>query len=92
MHQPLQIRSHYSIEPYIQDTKRETLEACSSTVMATHQATRAREKPSGEEEAASTLVLGDFQSVPCLTLSEARLLINVVMKHRKQGSSVKEGE
>jgi len=60
--------------------------------MATHQATRAREKPSSEEEAASILKLGDFQSVPCLTLSEARLLINVVMEHRKQGSSVKEGE
>ena len=60
--------------------------------MAAHQTTRAREKPTGDEEAASTLKLGDFQNVPCLTLSEARLLINVVMEHRKHGAAVKEGE
>lgn len=62
--------------------------------MSTHaqQATRAREKPTGDEEAASTLKLGEFQDVPCLTLSEARLLINVVIEHRKTGSMIKEGE
>ncbi|KAI9847186.1 MAG: RNA polymerase B [Sclerophora amabilis] len=45
---------------------------------------RAREKPQGDEEATSELRLGEFQNVPSLTLSEARLVINVVMENRKQ--------
>ncbi|KAI9722713.1 MAG: hypothetical protein M1812_001644 [Candelaria pacifica] len=51
---------------------------------------RAREQPQGDEEAAKDLRLGEFKGVPTLTLSEARLLINAVMDHRKQGG--KQGE
>ncbi|KAI9766563.1 MAG: RNA polymerase B [Candelina submexicana] len=53
---------------------------------------RAREQPQGDEEAAKDLRLGEFQSVPTLTLSEARLLINAVMDHRKQGGKQDETE
>ena len=53
---------------------------------------RTREKPAGEEEAAGELRLGEFQNVPTLTLSEARLLINAVMDHRKQRGPVEETE
>lgn len=61
--------------------------------MAAHQASRVREKPAGDEEATSNLRLGEFQNVPSLTLSEARVLIDAVMNHRKQLSGgVKEGE
>ncbi|KAI9790143.1 MAG: RNA polymerase B [Peltula sp. TS41687] len=45
---------------------------------------RAREQPQGEEDAGAKLKLGDFQQVPALTLSEARLVINVVMDSRRQ--------
>ena len=45
---------------------------------------RTREKPhTGDEEATTNLKLGEFQHVPTLTLSEARLLITAVMTHRK---------
>lgn len=56
--------------------------------MASHHAptSRAREKPAGDEEASSTLVLGEFDGVPSLSLSEARLLINAVMEHRRKTS------
>ena len=60
--------------------------------MSTHATSRTREKPAGDEEVAQQLKLGEFQNVPTLTLSEARLLINAVMGHRKQGPPQKEGE
>ena len=55
---------------------------------------RVRELPVGEEEATSNLKLGDFSNVPALTLSEARLVINVVMESRrqKQQTDVRETE
>lgn len=53
---------------------------------------REREQPQGDEEASSELKLGQFQNVPSLSLSEARLLINTVMKHRKETREVKETE
>ncbi|MCJ1474315.1 RNA polymerase B [Lambiella insularis] len=53
---------------------------------------RAREQPTGDEEATTDLKLGDFQHVPTLTLSEARLLINAVMDHRKSQRKVEETE
>lgn len=59
---------------------------------ATAPTSRTREKPTGDEEAASELKLGEFQHVPTLTLSEARLLINAVMDHRKQQRKVEETE
>ena len=60
--------------------------------MSTAPTTRSRERPGGEEEATSDLRLGEFQNVPTLTLSEARLLINAVMDHRKQQRQVNETE
>lgn len=53
---------------------------------------RTREKITGDEEAAADLKLGEFQNVPTLTLSEARLLINAVMDHRKGQRKVEETE
>ncbi|KAL8951133.1 MAG: hypothetical protein Q9222_002877 [Ikaeria aurantiellina] len=53
---------------------------------------RTREKPSGDEEATADLKLGEFQNVPTLTLSEARLLINAVIDHRKSQRKVEETE
>jgi DNA-directed RNA polymerase II subunit RPB4 len=54
---------------------------------------RTREKPyTGDEEATAELKLGEFQHVPTLTLSEARLLINAVMGHRKQQRQMEEAE
>ncbi|KAI4209853.1 MAG: hypothetical protein LQ351_007271 [Letrouitia transgressa] len=53
---------------------------------------RRREKPPGDEEAAAELKLGEFQDVPTLTLSEARLLINAVMDHRRLTKKVNESE
>jgi DNA-directed RNA polymerase II subunit RPB4 len=44
---------------------------------------RAREQPIGDEEATSDLKLGEFQDVPTLSLSEARLLINAVHERRE---------
>ena len=53
---------------------------------------RVRERATGDEEATSDLKLGEFQHVPTLTLSEARLLINAVMEHRKASRKVEETE
>lgn len=52
---------------------------------------RTREAPGGDEEAGSELKLGEFQHIQTLSLSEARLLINVVMDKRKQQQMQKEG-
>ena len=53
---------------------------------------RSREKATGDEEASASLKLGEFQDVPTLTLSEARLLINAVMEHRQKSRKVEETE
>ncbi len=53
---------------------------------------RVRERATGDEEAATELKLGEFQHIPTLTLSEARLLINAVMEHRKASRKVEETE
>ena len=45
---------------------------------------RTREIVAADEEAANELKLGEFNGVPTLSLSEARLLINAVIEHRKQ--------
>ncbi|KAI9798947.1 MAG: RNA polymerase B [Piccolia ochrophora] len=62
--------------------------------MATAPTSRTREQPLGAEEATSEVKLGEFQHVPSLTLSEARLVINVVMDNRrqKQGGEIEETE
>ncbi|KAL8768720.1 MAG: hypothetical protein Q9209_005138 [Squamulea sp. 1 TL-2023] len=56
------------------------------------QTSRTREKPSGDEEATAELKLGEFQNVPTLTLSEARLLINAVLDNRRKLRKVNETE
>ncbi|KAH0538845.1 hypothetical protein FGG08_004562 [Glutinoglossum americanum] len=50
--------------------------------MSAQPTSRTREQPQGDEEASTELKLGEFQGVPTLTLSEARLLINAVLDHR----------
>lgn len=56
----------------------------SSTILPdpTH---RKRELPQNELEATSQLKLGEFQNVPTLSLSEARLVINKVLDLRRKG-------
>jgi DNA-directed RNA polymerase II subunit RPB4 len=46
---------------------------------------RKRELPQGELSAESDLRLGEFQNVPTLSLSEARLVINKVLDLRRKG-------
>ena len=41
----------------------------------------------GDEEAGSTLRLGEFHDVPTLNLSEARTIINAVTKYRRNKDS-----
>jgi DNA-directed RNA polymerase II subunit RPB4 len=55
---------------------------------------RVKEQPLGDEEASSVLKLGEFKGVHALTLSEARLVINIVQETRKakQQKEVKESE
>ena len=57
---------------------------------------RARELAPGNEEASTHLKLGEFDNVPTLTLSEARLLFNKVLQIRSQekdgGPARPEGE
>jgi DNA-directed RNA polymerase II subunit RPB4 len=53
---------------------------------------RAKERPAGDEEATATLKLGEFENVPTLNLSEARMLIDAVIKHRQGGHKVEETE
>ena len=54
---------------------------------------RTRELPGGDEEATTDLKLGEFQGVPSLSLSEARLLINAVKQKRGEaGSGIAESE
>ncbi|KAL8826698.1 MAG: hypothetical protein Q9191_003645 [Dirinaria sp. TL-2023a] len=60
--------------------------------MAAHHASRVREKPPGDEEATSTLKLGEFHNDPSLTLSEARMVINAVINHRKPDAAVRTKE
>ena len=58
-----------------------------------HEATsRTREKPSGDEEATAELKLGEFEGVPSLSLSEARIFINAVLLQRKAVGKVNETE
>lgn len=53
---------------------------------------RSREKPSGDEEATTNLKLGEFEGVPTLSFSEARVLINAVMNNRRSKQNVEEHE
>ncbi|KAL1955734.1 hypothetical protein VTO42DRAFT_8132 [Malbranchea cinnamomea] len=48
---------------------------------------RKRELPQTELEATSQLKLGEFQNVPTLSLSEARLVINKVLDLRRKGDN-----
>lgn len=54
---------------------------------------RAKPVPAGNEEASATLNLGEFQSVDTLTLSEAALVINALVKKRRaDGKDVDKNE
>ncbi|KAI0478688.1 RNA polymerase Rpb4 [Xylariaceae sp. FL0804] len=44
---------------------------------------RAKAAPAGNEEASSTISLGEFQDVDTLTLSEASLVINALLTKRR---------
>ncbi|KAI5310756.1 RNA polymerase B, partial [Ascosphaera atra] len=48
---------------------------------------RKRELPQTELEATTQLKLGEFQDVPTLSLSEARLVINKVLDLRRKGNT-----
>ncbi|KAI9677930.1 MAG: RNA polymerase B [Trizodia sp. TS-e1964] len=57
------------------------------------QTSRTREQPQGDEEASSDLKLGEFDGVPTLSLSEARVIITALQEHRKtKAREVKETE
>ncbi|KAH7060814.1 hypothetical protein B0J12DRAFT_565594 [Macrophomina phaseolina] len=47
-------------------------------------ARRGRGDAGGDEEAGVELKLGEFQNVTTLTLSEARLIIDAIVEHRKK--------
>lgn len=49
-----------------------------------HSASRPRRPPTGDEEVAAVLNLGEFDNVPTLNLSEARTIINAVVTRRRQ--------
>ena len=63
------------------------------TAKASAGAGRGREGPSGDEEATTRLKLGEFEGVPTLSLSEAKVLIDAVKEKRRiTGSKMKESE
>lgn len=54
---------------------------------------RTREQPIGDEEATTELRLGEFQHEICLSLSEARILVDAVVDRRaKDGGKMAETE
>lgn len=53
---------------------------------------RAREKTGGDEDAGAELKLGEFEGVPTLTLSEARLIIESILARRRKQRQVTETE
>ncbi|KAJ2974875.1 hypothetical protein NUW58_g8520 [Xylaria curta] len=58
-----------------------------------HQTSRAKAIAAGNEEASTTINLGEFQEVDTLTLSEAALVINaLVSKRRNDRKNVNETE
>ena len=46
--------------------------------------TRRGQPTPGDEEASAELRLGEFQNVPTLSLSEAKLIIDTVIEKRKE--------
>ena len=60
---------------------------------APNMSSRPKRPPTGDEEAAAVLKLGEFQNVPSLSLSEARTIISaVVHKRRETKQKVTESE
>lgn len=53
------------------------------TAQTPHMNSRPKRPPAGDEEAAATLRLGEFQDVPTLSLSEARTIVTAVVGRRK---------
>ena len=67
--------------------------APSAPSTAVHKHSRPKTAPGGDEEATTTLRLGEFASVPTLSLSEARILIDTVVGQRSgQGKDITENE
>jgi DNA-directed RNA polymerase II subunit RPB4 len=52
---------------------------------------RTRERITYDEEAGSSLRLGDFQHVHCLSISEARLLVDAIFDARRKSGKPKAG-
>ena len=50
---------------------------------APNMSSRPKRPPTGDEEAGTTLRLGEFQQVPALNLSEARTIITAVVARRR---------
>ncbi len=89
---PSSHQDHFNdqIPPHLAPTRKESTLTMAQTNTAP--TSRAREKMGGDEEAAADLKLGEFQNVPTLTLSEARLLITSIIGHRKTQRNVTETE
>lgn len=49
-----------------------------------HQTSRSKSQTTGNEEASTTINLGEFQEVDTLTLSEAALIVNALVSKRRQ--------
>ncbi|KAI1322017.1 HRDC-like protein [Xylariaceae sp. FL0255] len=65
----------------------------SSTQEQHHQTSRSKSAATGNEEASTTISLGEFQDVDTLTLSEAALVINaLVAKRRHDRKNINETE
>lgn len=63
------------------------------TTIMSNKTSRPKPAPPGNEEATTTLNLGEFQQVDTLTLSEASLVLNaLVAKRRNDGKNVNETE
>ncbi|KAJ8126884.1 hypothetical protein O1611_g6750 [Lasiodiplodia mahajangana] len=67
--------------------------SCASLDQQFHQTSRAKAIAAGNEEASTTINLGEFQDVDTLTLSEAALVINaLVSKRRNDRKNINETE
>lgn len=49
-----------------------------------HQLSRRRQPPTGDEEATSQLKLGEYTDVPCLSVSEANIILRRLVKTREE--------
>ncbi|KAI1265063.1 HRDC-like protein [Xylariaceae sp. FL1019] len=57
-----------------------------------HQTSRAKAEATGNEEASTTISLGEFQNVDTLTLSEAALVIGAIVEKRQHNNKLNHTE